>query len=289
MRTGALMPSDTVAVLDVLGPGEKDVQDHATAWVAARDFDNFFAVVMLGTLGADATVDAKLEQATDATGAGAKDVPGAAITQLVKATDDDTQAVVQCAAESLDFSENYRFLRLTVTVGTAACRLSAVLHGQNARYGPAADYNVASVAEVVRVTGAGVAVAEEEIPTPPPAPDAVISAVAADGWQATWASGTPSVPATVDVTREGYDGTGTATTFTETLTLGTRVREPYPDQATLTADTVALADYIYSGDVIAGVTNNSTVVSPKPVANWATLDRKIIGDTLTAEVVVAER
>lgn len=93
----------------------------------------------------------------------------------------------------------------------------------------------------------------------------------------------------VSVSRQGFDATGAAATIAETLLTTKRVRLPYPDQGTLTADSVALSDFVYSSDTIAGVTNNSAVVSPKPVAHWVSTDREIVGNSLTPELVAFHR
>jgi hypothetical protein len=117
--------------------------------------------------------------------------------------------------------------------------------------------------------------------------------VNADGWSVTYAS-----PPTFDpvgspefftVLRDGYDATGAATTIAENLVCTRRARQVFPNQASLTTDQVALSDYIYSTDIITGVTNNSTETSPKPVANWALADRGVCGDTLHLELVAFHR
>lgn len=121
-------------------------------------------------------------------------------------------------------------------------------------------------------------------PTPLP-----FSAIPANGWQAEWDSTPATEPlSTFTVTREGYDETGTVDEITETLTATRRVRLPYPSNASF-SDNVALSDYIYSTDSIADVTNSSTVASPKPVAQWATPDRRVVGNSLTVDVVAFHR
>ena len=121
---------------------------------------------------------------------------------------------------------------------------------------------------------------------PPPVP---ISTVAADGWQATMIAPADLALSPVSVSRQGYDASGAATTHSETLYTTKRVRQAYPNQAALTVDTVALSDYVYSTDTIAGVTNNSTEASPKPVANWSMADRKVVGNSLTLSLVAFHR
>ena len=113
-----------------------------------------------------------------------------------------------------------------------------------------------------------------------------IASIASSGWQASWATGTPptftpdATPQTVTVSRQGYSSALSPTTYTEQRIFTARVRQAFPNQATLTASTVALDDYVYATDSIAGVTNNSAETSPKPIANIATIDQKVIGNTI---------
>lgn len=147
MNTNVL-PSDRAPVVGVIDPDAYAAATYTTGWVSMVEFESIMAVVMAGDLGASATVDAKLEQASDSSGTGAKDITGKAITQLTKAgTDDNKQAVINCRSEELDVDNDFTHVRLSVTVGTAACDMGAFVLGLDARYQPAAD--LSSVDEVV--------------------------------------------------------------------------------------------------------------------------------------------
>lgn len=118
--------------------------------------------------------------------------------------------------------------------------------------------------------------------------------VAADGWQATYpsppASFNPvSAPVTLAVTRPGFTTTGSATTVVDQLTVMARVRQPFPAQTSLTADKVALSNFVYATDQLpAGVTNQSTLTYPRPIACWLTPDlERAQGSTFTARLAVA--
>lgn len=120
----------------------------SSGWISAADFFNFLIAIDAGVLGASATFDAKIEQATDDQGAGAKDVAGAAVTQLTKAgNDDDKWALINLRQAQLDTNNAFTHFRLTLTVATAASLVSAMIWGLNARQQPAA--HVAAVDEVV--------------------------------------------------------------------------------------------------------------------------------------------
>lgn len=122
---------------------------------------------------------------------------------------------------------------------------------------------------------------------------ALFQSVNAAGWSVTYASPptfTPDVtPEYFTVSRQGYNASAQAVTVSEDLVCTQRIRQAYPNHASLTTDQVALSDYIYSTDTITGVTNNSAETSPKPICNWALPDREVIGNTLTAEVVAFHR
>lgn len=150
MTQGTLRPSDRVAVVGIIDPDAYSASTVTTGWIAAKDFEKWLAIVQAGDLGTSATVDAKLEQATDGSGTGAKDITDKAITQLTKAgTDDNKQALINLSNEELDVANGFTHFRLSMTVATAACDAGAVVLGLNPRFGPASDNDLASVDEIV--------------------------------------------------------------------------------------------------------------------------------------------
>lgn len=94
-------------------------------------------------------------------------------------------------------------------------------------------------------------------------------------------------PATV--LRAGYDETGSAVTHTDTVYLTKRVRQVYPNQASFTTNNVALSEYVYAADAITGVTNNSTLVSPKPIGTWGMHDRVLVDTAIAWEIIPFHR
>jgi len=126
--------SDQMAIMATLNPASVAASTVTTGWVSVGKHASLIALLQTGVLGAAATVDAKIQQATDAAGTGAKDVTGKAIVQIVKASGDDKQATISFKPEDLDVANNFSFVRLSVTVGAAASILSAALLGAFARY-----------------------------------------------------------------------------------------------------------------------------------------------------------
>lgn len=152
MAQKTLNPADMAAVVGVIDPDANAAATYTTGWISMSDFQAIMAVVMAGTLGASATIDAKLEQAQDASGTGAKDVEGSAITQLTQAgTDSDKQAIIQCWGEDLDLANDFTHVRLSMTVGAANSDSSALVLGFQPRYAPASDNDIATVDEIVTV------------------------------------------------------------------------------------------------------------------------------------------
>lgn len=141
-------PSDRATIAATIDPSSQAAGTATSDWVSLSDFQSIEAIVLAGALGASATVDAKLQQATDASGTGAKDITGKAITQLTKAgSDDNKQAVINCYANELDVSHGFTHVALLITVATAACLTSGVILGHDAKIDPATA--LASVDSVV--------------------------------------------------------------------------------------------------------------------------------------------
>lgn len=150
-------------------------------------------------------------------------------------------------------------------------------------------------AGAVRPTPAAVGAFEEQ-PETSPQTDANVTAINADGWSVTYTSPPTFDPVAdpkyVVASRQGFDTTGAATTHEDAIILTQRVRQAYPNNASLSTDRVAMSDYLYSTDTVTGKTNNSAETSPKPVANWVAPDRLVVGNTLPAanlEIVAFHR
>lgn len=142
--------SEKVAIGGVIDPDVTTASTVVSDYMDMGKFEQAMAVVLAGTLGSSATLDAKLVQATDSSGTGSKDITGKAITQLTQAgTDSDKQAIINCRAEELDLDNSFDHVALSMTVATATSDISGILLGLNARNNPASDNDLASVDEIV--------------------------------------------------------------------------------------------------------------------------------------------
>ena len=143
--TNSILMSEEWAVVGTIDPDANGTGAITSDVVDMSKYDAICAIVMAGTLGTSATLDAKL-QASTATGTGMADITGKAITQLVKATDDDKQAIINLSETEVDPGD--RYVQLVMTVGTATSDCGAVILGR-AKHRPANANDLASVAEIV--------------------------------------------------------------------------------------------------------------------------------------------
>jgi hypothetical protein len=141
-----MLPSDRVAVAAVINPGALTAGAKNSGWIDMALYTRLMAVITTGTLGASATLDAKWQQADDSSGTNAVD-SGAALTQIVKASGDSKQAVMNFVP-SVSYTSK-RFVRLVMTVGTATSDASAVVLGFDARHNPASANDLSTVAQIV--------------------------------------------------------------------------------------------------------------------------------------------
>lgn len=140
--------SELQSLVATIDPVSQGVGSVTTGWVPAANHERFLATILTGVLGSGATVDAKITQAKDATGTGAKDVTGKAITQIVKASGDNKQALINLRTEDLDSNNGFAYIQLSITVGGAASLVAGSLVGAMAKNYTAASLNQQAVVQV---------------------------------------------------------------------------------------------------------------------------------------------
>ncbi len=139
----SMKPSQRVCTAAVIAPVSAGAVVNS-GWVDMAQFQNILAIVQLGVMQAGALVDAKLQQAQDNAGTGAKDVGGKAIVQFAHATPDDgKQALINMKQDDLDVNNGFRFVRLAITPSVAASLIGGLILGFDSRYAPA-DLNAAA-------------------------------------------------------------------------------------------------------------------------------------------------
>lgn len=142
-------PSDEIAVLATIDPDAYTANTYVSDYASAEYFEEFLAIIEVGTIGASGTVNAKLRQATSSTGAGVKDITSKAITALTEAgTDSDKQALINLRADELDRANGFKFVCVSMT-NVATVDMGALLLGIKPKHGPASGHDLASVDEIV--------------------------------------------------------------------------------------------------------------------------------------------
>lgn len=144
-----VLPSEKIGLLDTLDPASHAAGTVTTGWIAATDFAQWLVTLQIGAMVATSTLDAKLQQASDSGGTGAKDISGKAITQCLAAADGNKQVEINLKLEELDANNNFTHFRLSVTVATAASIYGAIVQGLEPRYGNSSLKNDTTVKEII--------------------------------------------------------------------------------------------------------------------------------------------
>jgi hypothetical protein len=107
---------------------------YTTAWIDAKIACNFLAFISAGAV--TGSVNAKIEQATDSSGTGAKDITGLAITALTAAAG---SALINVVQGDLDITNDFNHIRLSITTANAADVAGGALIALDAQYEPLAQ------------------------------------------------------------------------------------------------------------------------------------------------------
>jgi len=134
--------SEDVAVLGVIDPADAAATAKSTDWADISKFERFAGIAIPGAIAA--AIACKLQQATTATGAGAKQIGTCDLTFSTSA--DNKQCIIEGKADDLDTANSFRWARLTMTPATSGTNiLTGIFLGYKPRYGPASDNDLASV------------------------------------------------------------------------------------------------------------------------------------------------
>lgn len=150
MNQMSTLPTDNVAVVGYLAPISISATTLYTGYVPMKLFQKFLVALQVGVITGSGTLDAKIIAYTDGAGAGAYDVPGAAITQLTGAGSDSGKvALINFDKQLLAGNTAYTHFRVAVTAATAASVAGCVVLGVAPLYGPASANDAAIVDEIV--------------------------------------------------------------------------------------------------------------------------------------------
>ncbi len=146
------LPSEVAAVVATIDPDVYTASTYLSDAIDMAEFDQLMAIIMTGTLGSSAVLNASFTQATTSGGTYKAIDPAKAITALSQAVspdNSDDQAIMNLRVEELDIDGGYRFVKLSLVLTVQTSDLGAIVLGFGERYGPAADHDLASVVEIV--------------------------------------------------------------------------------------------------------------------------------------------
>lgn len=121
------------------------VGEHNTGYVSLENFHRAIIILTAGTPGGASTIDVDIEEGTSAAGAGAQNIAGKTITQLVAADAGETVYIELRTAE-LDVNNDYSFVNAEVTVAVNTFTYDLKIYGFTPRFAPV---DVTNIAEIV--------------------------------------------------------------------------------------------------------------------------------------------
>lgn len=140
--------SEALAPVGQITPTSQAAGEQLSAAINMQLHRRLFAVISVGAFGASATLDAVFK-ASSTSGGTYTAVTGAAITQMLAAGGNNKIVTIEVKAETLAALGVGPWVKLSVTVGTAATLTSAVVLGACERYEPASDNNLAAVTQQI--------------------------------------------------------------------------------------------------------------------------------------------
>lgn len=141
--------SENLAVVSCIDPDAYTAAAYNGDVIDMKLYERVMFIVMAGTLGTNATVDWVLKGDTASDGSYSTTITGKSITQLTEAgTDSDKQVVIEVTAEEVA-AQGFRYIRETMTVGTATSDAGSIAIAGRLSYSPASEYDLASVDEIV--------------------------------------------------------------------------------------------------------------------------------------------
>lgn len=140
--------AEDLAVLGTIDPASISASTVNTDFVDMRYWREVLFIVVTGVLGSSATADLVIKGDSASGGSYTTTITGKSLTQLVKASHDNKQAIIRVTAEEVA-AQGFRYIRGALTIGTAASIATVLVVGAHARYSDAADFDSADVVQIV--------------------------------------------------------------------------------------------------------------------------------------------
>lgn len=138
--------SENFELLGSLSPETANgtVGEHNTGYVSLENFHRVIIMITAGEAGGASTIDVDVEEGTSAAGAGAQNIAGKTITQLVAADEGDTVYIELRTAE-LDVNNDYSFINVEVTIAVDTFTSDVKIFGFTPRFAPVDVTNIAEI------------------------------------------------------------------------------------------------------------------------------------------------
>ena len=139
---------DKMTLIGTIDPASISAGSVNTDVVDMKKYHKVIFVIATGALGTSATIDFAVHGDTSSGGSFTTAVTGKSITQLVKASHDNSQVFVEVNGNDAKL-QNFTYLRGKLTVGTAASIATVLVFATEFNYGTADDNKIASLVEII--------------------------------------------------------------------------------------------------------------------------------------------
>ena len=141
--------SEQLAVVATIDPASLTANTYLTDAIDMKLHRRVLFIIAVGALTSSNTTDFSVVGDTASGGSYATTITGKTITQLTKAgSDDNKQVLVEVTAEEVA-AQGLRYIKGSLVTAAAAALGCVVALADSTRYGPASDYDLASVDEIV--------------------------------------------------------------------------------------------------------------------------------------------
>ena len=141
--------SERLALVGTIDPDAYGTGAQTMDVIDMQHYRRVLFTVLAGTLGTSGTIDFAIYGDSGSNGSFATLITGKEVTQITDAgTHSDKQRQIEVTAEEVA-AQGLRYLRASMTVGTATSDACAIAQAEGLRYRPASAYDLASVDEII--------------------------------------------------------------------------------------------------------------------------------------------
>ncbi|MCC6615928.1 MAG: hypothetical protein IT320_20830 [Anaerolineae bacterium] len=141
--------TEQLAIVSTIDPQDAGTGDTSGDVIDMMKIRRVVFVLATGSMTSSSTVDLVVKGDTASGGSFTTTITGKAITQLTQAgSDGNKQVLLEVTAEEVA-AQGFRYIKPVLTVAAAASQVCLIALASFLRYSGGADYDLASVAEIV--------------------------------------------------------------------------------------------------------------------------------------------